>query len=184
MYETEILENHTEEKNILLFTLYKGVFPAVARHVSKKGGSLEDARDIFHDALIIYYEKAKFTQASIHHSEQSYLLGIVKKLWIRKFKNDIRNTSLTGIEAMPDLAHTLSEEKPVPEKILRYLTKVGTKCMDLLQAFYYEKAPLEEIARRGNYSGIRSATVQKYKCLEKIRDLVKQKSMSYDDFLE
>jgi len=45
--------------------------------------------------------------------------------------------------------------------------------MDLLQAFYYFKTPMREIAEEFGYRSERSATVQKYKCLEKVRDTVK-----------
>jgi len=54
----------------------------------------------------------------------------------------------------------------------------------LLRAFYYDKLSMSKIANRFGFSSERSATVQKYKCLEKVRDLVKEKSLSYEDFLE
>ncbi len=54
--------------------------------------------------------------------------------------------------------------------------------MDMLQAFYYDKLNMREIAERFNLSGERSATVQKHKCLEKVREKVKEKSMTYEDF--
>jgi len=43
---------------------------------------------------------------------------------------------------------------------------------------------LQEIADEYGYSGVRSATVQKFKCLEKVRESVKEKSLVYDDFME
>jgi hypothetical protein len=41
-----------------------------------------------------------------------------------------------------------------------------------------------DIAGRFGFSGERSATVQKFKCLEKVRDTIKSKSLSYEDFVE
>jgi hypothetical protein len=32
--------------------------------------------------------------------------------------------------------------------------------------------------------GVRSATVQKYKCMEKIRETIKDRSLVYEDFIE
>jgi hypothetical protein len=43
--------------------------------------------------------------------------------------------------------------------------------------------PLNEIADAYGYSGVRSATVQKFKCLEKVRETIKQKALTYDDFM-
>jgi hypothetical protein len=56
--------------------------------------------------------------------------------------------------------------------------------MELLSAFYYEKEDLQKLAQRFGFSGTRSATVQKFKCLEKVRETVKQKSLQYEDFME
>ncbi|WP_282636750.1 hypothetical protein [Sphingobacterium thalpophilum] len=56
--------------------------------------------------------------------------------------------------------------------------------MSLLKSFYYDQMSLQEIADDFGFSGIRSATVQKYKCLEKIRETVKEKALLYEDFLE
>ncbi len=36
---------------------YERAFPVVARFVSKMNGSFQDAKDIFHDAMIIFFEK-------------------------------------------------------------------------------------------------------------------------------
>jgi DNA-directed RNA polymerase specialized sigma24 family protein len=38
--------------------IYENCFPLVARFVNRMQGSYEDAKDIFHDALVIYIEKA------------------------------------------------------------------------------------------------------------------------------
>jgi len=54
--------------------------------------------------------------------------------------------------------------------------------MRLLNAFYYEKLNMDEIAIRFGFSGKRSATVQKFKCLGKVRQVVRRKSLQYEDF--
>jgi hypothetical protein len=56
--------------------------------------------------------------------------------------------------------------------------------MELLHAFYYNRQSMDEITDRFGYSSAHSATVQKFKCLEKMRDTVKEKSLRYEDFTE
>lgn len=51
--------------------------------------------------------------------------------------------------------------------------------MQLLIAFYYDGLSMQDMARRFGFSGTRSATVQKHKCLEKVRAEVK-KMESYE----
>jgi hypothetical protein len=56
--------------------------------------------------------------------------------------------------------------------------------MDLLRSFYYDHLPLADAAILFGFSGVRSATAQKYKCLEKVRETVKQNALAYEDFVE
>jgi DNA-directed RNA polymerase specialized sigma24 family protein len=44
-------------REALFMKLYQEAFPLVARHVSKMGGSFDEAKDIFQNALVVYYEK-------------------------------------------------------------------------------------------------------------------------------
>ena len=163
--------------------LYKRAFPRVAAFVSHMGGSFEDARDIYHDALVIYFETLSQNDVEIHTSEEAYILGIAKHLWIRKNKHARINVSLSGLENtiyIPEDYFPTVENK----RLLRYLKSVGKKCMDLLRAFYYEQIPVKKLAGSLGYSNEHSVSVQKYKCLEKVRETIKQKSMSYEDFFE
>lgn len=171
----------TEQQRADFFIMiYKKVFPKVAQYISRKGGSLDDAKDIFQESIVIYYEKALTANIKLNN-EQAYLMGIAKHLWLKKFSTN-KEQPLDN-ELFQHLQET-EEEKPIATKLLLYLETAGQKCMNLLKAFYYDQAPVQEIADLFGYSGIRSATVQKYKCLEKVRDTVKQKSLHYEDFVE
>jgi RNA polymerase sigma factor (sigma-70 family) len=162
-------------------TLYKKAFPPVAHFVSKMGGSFNEAKDIFHDALVIYCEKTADAEFTPTTTPEAYILGIARHLWLRQFKQDTRKVSL---ESRSDIAVPGAEETPDMRKLLSFLESTGERCMDLLRAFYYENLSMSAIAGRFGYGSERSATVQKYKCIEKIRETVKQKSARYEDFLE
>jgi predicted DNA-binding protein YlxM (UPF0122 family) len=69
-------------------------------------------------------------------------------------------------------------------RLLKFIEQSGRKCMELLHTFYYEKVSMKEIAGRFGFVTERSATVQKFKCLEKVRDKIKEKSIAYEDFIE
>ena len=150
----------------------------MARYVSKRGGTFDDAKDIFQDALVIYYEKAVAGSMPLNN-DKAYLMGIAKHLWLKKFRGDKDNLPLEDFDLADEPDDTLSENK-----VLAYLQTAGKKCMELLSAFYYDKVPVKQAAELFGYAGERSVTVQKYKCLEKVRQTVKQQSLSYADFIE
>jgi DNA-directed RNA polymerase specialized sigma24 family protein len=170
------------EREQLFIALYKKSFPLVAKYVSKMGGSFDEAKDVFQDALVIYYEKAVSNSITVRTNEQTYLLGIAKHLWAKKFKDNLQYTPLDHLSE-PDF--TEEEDMQLSSaKLLHYLETAGQKCMEILKAFYYDNLPVATITSLFGYSGVRSATVQKYKCMEKVRETIKEKSLAYEDFIE
>lgn len=159
--------------------LYKKAFPVVAKYISRRDGSFDEAKDIFHDALVIYYEKTVQQVLNDDINETAYLVGIAKHLWLRKFSDNKKVVPLDGVEVP-----TNDDEELSTPRLMRFLIKAGSKCMELLKSFYYDEAPLNEIAETFGFSGVHSATVQKYKCLEKVRETIKQKALHYEDFVE
>ena len=157
---------------------YTSVFPLVAAYVQRNGGDLEGAKEIFQDSIIQYYEKLTTSEFSPDKSDEAYLLGIAKNKWIKYCSNPKHHEHLSQIEVADE-----REPEPITQKLLNYLKQSGERCMDLLQAFYYEKLTMAQLANRFGYRSERSATVQKYKCLEKVRNQVKRNSLSYEDFL-
>lgn len=176
------VETALKEREALFIKLYKTSFPLIAKYVSRKGGSFEQAKDVFQDALLIYYEKTNAGLATLNSSEQAYIYGIARHLWIKSYKEQSKNVTFND-NSSKDREEDIAQE-PSAAKIMRYLETAGQKCMELLRAFYYERTKLEDIAETFGFSGTRSATVQKFKCLEKIRETVKEKSLAYEDFLE
>lgn len=171
--------NAIHNREEFFIRLYKKAFPVVAKYISRRGGSFDEAKDVFHDALVIYYEKTVQQVLNNSIDETAYLVGTAKHLWLRKFSCDKKVVSLDGVEVPTD-----DEEELSTPRLMRFLTKAGSKCMELLKSFYYDEAPLNEIAEAFGFSGVRSATVQKYKCLEKVRETIKQKALHYEDFVE
>jgi RNA polymerase sigma factor (sigma-70 family) len=180
MQVNQQINTGVKQREVLFIRLYQRCFPAVARYVRKMGGNLEQARDVFQEALLAYYEKTRNGELELRSDEHAYLFGIARNVWAKRHKEAARN------QALDYLTDVREPEEPAPssKKLLRYLEAAGQKCMELLRAFYYDNAGPEEIATHFGFSGIRSATVQKYKCLEKVRETVKQKSLAYEDFLE
>src|ERR1700748_925274 len=98
--------------------LYKKAFPVVAKYISRRGGSFDEAKDVFHDALVVYYEKTVQGELDAGINETAYLVGIAKHLWLRKFNNDRQDVSLDGVDVL-----IADEEGFSTNRIMRFLTK-------------------------------------------------------------
>ena len=160
-----------ENREMLFLELYKRAFPAIARFVKTRNGSLQDAKDVFHDGLIILYEKLTEGKRHVDVSYDAYLMGIVKHLWARKFKDEVVRLSMTATESLIEVPDDFSCEVN-EHKLLHCLEQAGDKCLQILTDFYYHHASMQKIMKKFTFTSERSTTVQKFKCLEKIRDVV------------
>ncbi len=184
-FESRVTEKSPVAETMGLTALYKRAFPLAARHIARSGGSLEEAKDIFQDALVIYYEKVTADSFAPQQSAQAYLLGIVRHLW-RKKREDKNRMLYTDHMQFPgsEPSATTGTGTASRQRLMQLLSTAGSKCMELLSAFYYRKTDMETLSRRFGFSGARSATVQKFKCLEKVKKTVREKSLQYEDFME
>jgi DNA-directed RNA polymerase specialized sigma24 family protein len=172
------ISDRSAQRQELFISMYKKAFPVVAKYISRMGGSFDEAKDVFQDALVVYYEKS-LTEPSALNNDTAYLVGTAKHVWLKRYRQSNQNVPLDDIDLFDE-----DVETPSNNRLMRFLETAGNKCMELLKGFYYDQLSLAEIADGFGYSGVRSATVQKYKCLEKVRETIKQKALVYDDFME
>lgn len=165
-----------EQENLV--ELYRDAFPEAARLIKRLGGNPEEAKDAFHDALLIYLEREAKGVLQIHTSAKAYLLGTAKILWLHA-KNQYYDSLPEDVEAFID------EEKEAAaddKNIFQYLLLAGQKCLHMLKAFYYDNVSLQQIAANFGFNGVRSATVQKHKCIEKMRNELKKRNVYEEQF--
>lgn len=160
--------------------IYAKMYPMVRHYVKENSGTDEDAKDIFQEALITYYEKVVYDQLTLTSSLSTYLMGICKNLWRQELGKRARKTWLSdapidevGEEVMVD------DEQPTAT-LMAFVEQLGETCRSLLVSFYYFGQRLEQIAEQHGYRSVRSATVQKFKCLERLRKAVSH--LSIDQF--
>jgi len=176
-----IQTRHTETDSLDFEALYEKAFPLFARFAGRMNASFEDAKDIFQDAMVIYYEKSSHASFSITVSPERYVAGIARHLWIRKFNRDKNQIALSGDEHGQAIPPDYFPEKQ-EERLLAFLERAGAKCMDLLQRFYFENMSMKAIASSLGYRTEHSAAVQKYKCISKVREAIRSKALHYEDF--
>jgi RNA polymerase sigma factor (sigma-70 family) len=160
-----------------LTRLYRRAFPLVRRYVGGHGGTPQDAQDVFQDALVILYEQAVGGTLVLTASASTYLVGIARNLW----HHEQRRRARLPHEALPDEAEPLAalaaeeaeDSAELAFAVLDYVERLGAKCRNVLLAFYYFQQPLTQIAETNGYRSVRSATVQKFKCLERLRESVR-----------
>jgi len=155
--------------------LYEVEFPKIVRLVTKNSGTLDEAKDIFQDALVVLIEKAYRKELDLTCSIGTNLYSICRNIWLerlRKVKNIISlNDSFSQLES----SITFMVDENVPdafERVSKAIETLGAPCRQLLECYYYENLSWADIADLLGYTSATSARNQKYKCLERIRNSV------------
>jgi RNA polymerase sigma factor (sigma-70 family) len=158
------------ERSIALEKVY-GNFPMIRKVVISGGGNDDDARDIFQDAILVFYRLAIKPDFILSSSISTLLYSISHKLWLKKYRDhDSRKAVLSQDlpEAYDLQAEGIEEEEEEKNRLSeKVLEGLGEPCSAILKMFYYENFSMKEIASRLGYSNENTAKAQKYKCIER-----------------
>ncbi len=170
MSDQEIITHlRTGHEHGALVKLYAHL-PKVERMVQKNHGTRADAKDLFQDALIILFGKAKDADFTLTCSIGTYLYAICRNLWQEELRRRGRFTQ--ELEAAPDEPTDLTALLAGEAKFAlaeRALRSLGNTCLELLKRFYLLKEPLLAIAKTIGLAGEGATKTRKYKCLEEAR---------------
>lgn len=160
-------------------TIYKENFKIIKSFILNNKGDLNEAKDVFQEALILLYEKAKNGNLNLTSKLSTYLFAICKNIWLKRLNRN--NTYTTEIQE--DVTSDLSEQDNIQrseeeqEINLKFETmdwameSLGEPCRSLLQAFYIHKKDMREISETFGYTNTDNAKTQKYKCLMRLKKL-------------
>lgn len=152
-------------------------FPAFRNSLKKSGGNNADAEDIFQEALLILIQKISDEQFSLTCSLNSFLFGICRNLTLEYFRRKGKTVAIqleTDDGLKPENLDDYLEEERKYQALDKVLTRIGKKCMDILSMFYYKSMSMTSIAVKMGFKSETSAKTQKYKCIEKARNMAKR----------
>lgn len=155
---------------------YENEFSKIASLILKNNGTVDDAKDVFQDAMVILMDKFTWGKLDlINCSLGTYLYSISRNLWhtrLREMKKEKEFVDMEQHDTINISTDYYHEEPDDFESVNRVISNMGNPCKELLELFYFENQSYETIASVLGYSSAASARNQKYKCLERIRKRV------------
>ena len=164
------------KQNKAFLKLYKN-YPQVEKLILSKGGSKEDAKDVFQEALIIFYEKVVNSEFQLTSAIGTYLYSACRFLWKdehikRKGKQSIAISFEFTSEEESEFQEAIQREEKF-KQVEQVLSQIGEKCLQILKLFYYDGLKMKAIALKVGSKSEKIAKNQKYKCLERAKLKVK-----------
>lgn len=155
--------------------IYKNHFQMVQNLIINNRGSVDDAADIFQEAMIVLYEKSCNPDFELNCLLKTYIYSICRRLWLKKLQQKQR----IGLQT-DDFEQVVSVEEDIElfekkqsgfDVLENALKKIGEPCKSLLEAYYVNKRNMQQIAVDFNYTNADNAKTQKYKCLMRLKKL-------------
>ena len=167
--------------SVILNLVYKKFLPPIQRMVLQNNGSDDDAYDLFQNALLSIYNKAKTEGFILTCPLEAFLFTICKNRWITELQKrksqqvtnidsdryiNIQDDSSQSVEGITQARNDLIKEK---------LSQIGEGCKQLLE-LNWSGNPLEKVA---DMLGLTYGSVRKKKsqCMQKLVSLVRNSPM-------
>lgn len=172
----EALKNHD---TTLIEEIYNKMTPGIRSFLMSKGADVEEAGDIFQEALIDVYNLAKSEKFVLTCPLEAFLLLICKRKWINIVDKNTRRGVTKSIdfgysaiashddEAAALYANTIEKE----QLVIAMLEKISNRCREIIVSSYSQLSQQQLAAQMGvSYAYLRK---KKSLCMAELIELVR-----------
>ncbi|MHC6201040.1 RNA polymerase sigma factor [Elizabethkingia miricola] len=175
-----LLSRLKAEDNSSFRELYQYCFPVVSGYIVQNTGTIEDAEDIFQEAVIVLLQKIRQPDFVLSSSLKTYIYAVSKNLWLKRLRdNKTKNTDNYSyfMEDYMETNSTGSEtEVPGEEKVRNWLRQITIHCQKILKALFFHKIPMDILMVKMGWKNKHTASNQKYKCIQQIKKVKEKKA--------
>jgi len=174
-FDELIVAEIRKKSEVALRELYKTHFPMIANLICTNSGTEQEAKDVYQEAVIAFYEKVQQPQFVLTCKIKTYLFAVCRRLWLKRLAEKKRFTG--KIEETESFLEIEEEMTDIHEKEKRYITMskamegLGEPCLSIIKDFYIHDLSMEVIGNKFGYTNADNAKNQKYKCLQRLKKL-------------
>jgi RNA polymerase sigma factor (sigma-70 family) len=179
MKDSEILEKISRGDEKTLEFLYKKYYRMMIKLVISNNGSEQEGKDIYQEALIVFWQKAVSGKFTLTSKISTYLYSICLNLWRKELdrKSKLSSEEKDGVEYLDD-------DRQERMKIIQdCIEQLGDNCKKILTYYYFDGMSMKDISEKLGLANTDTAKTKKYKCKKKLDQLIKTK-YSASDFLD
>jgi RNA polymerase sigma factor (sigma-70 family) len=172
--EKTLLQGLANNDKKAVEAIYRENYNMVQSLIISNNGSSDDAKDVFQEAMIVLYEKARSGTFELSCQIKTYIYSVCRRLWLKRLQQSNRYTevgNLEGVVPVEDDMEEHSKRNTEFEMMDKAIGSLGEPCKSLLEAFYLQKKNMQEIALGFGYTNAENAKNQKYKCLMRLKKI-------------
>jgi len=160
-----------------LTQLYRMHLPMVLHYVQQNSGTDDEAKDVYQEGVMVFYEKVRDGSLELSCQIKTYLYAVCRRLWLKRLAEKARFGGRlddhepfleTGAEA--DLVEAEARDRRFAT-MGEALERLGEPCRSLLEGFYLLDKSMQQLTTEFGYTNADNAKNQKYKCLVRLKKL-------------
>ncbi|PZR40009.1 MAG: RNA polymerase subunit sigma-70 [Azospira oryzae] len=178
-FDELIVAEIRKKSEVALRELYKTHFPMVVNLICTNNGSEQEAKDVYQEAVLAFYQKVQQPEFVLTCKIKTYLYAVCRRLWLKRlaekkrFHGNIEESeSFLGIEE--EMTDIVEKEKRF-DTMSRAMEGLGEPCLSIIKDFYIHDLSMEVIGGKFGYTNADNAKNQKYKCLQRLKKLFFEK---------
>lgn len=157
-----------------LVRLYDDNRRPIVSHVTRNGGTSDEAEDVLQESVVIVWERVRTGGLELTARLSTFTFAVARRVWLRRLAQRRREPS---VDADPDsLADDPtadpSEDEDRIEAMRRAFDRLGEPCRTLLLLFYWEQLSMADVATQLGFANADVAKAKKYQCKEQLRRLM------------
>ena len=175
-YFDELIIAEIRKKNeVALQELYKTHYPMIVHLICSNNGTEQEAKDIYQDAMIAFYERVQQPDFVLTCKIKTYIYAVSRHLWLKRLTQKKRYHG--NVEEAESFLRVEEEMQSVDELEMDYLKMneamdgLGEPCVSIIRDFYVHGRSMEEIGVKYGYTNADNTKNQKYKCLQRLKKL-------------
>ena len=173
--DQELLKGLAVSDKKAIETIYKENYNMVQGLIINNNGSVHEAKDVFQEAMIVLFEKARSGSFELNCQIKTYIYSVCRRIWLKRLQqmNRYTNEAANIAEVAPVDEDIEEHEKRDEEFVMmeKAVGSLGEPCKSLIEAFYIQKRSMQDIAGQFGYTNADNAKNQKYKCLMRLKKL-------------
>ena len=177
----EIINGLRVNNSDIINYIYSKYFKSIEKHVNINSGDSSDAWHLFHDALLVVYEKAKNDDLKISGTFYSYFFGICKYRWHKILRERKKGTTELyndeiNLNSENDLNYNKAENDCFLEATRfriykKNLNKLSPECKKMIKLVAKGKK-MPEIRQSFNYKSDAFTYKKKSKCIKQLTKFI------------